>query len=66
MKWIYDNKTPSNRSVTFPYDPSKTTTDVRDFFLLSPNIKAISVKGINLNFENSDHNPVIIKVKLER
>jgi endonuclease/exonuclease/phosphatase family metal-dependent hydrolase len=63
-QWIYDNKTPSNRSVIAAYDPTSTTTTVIDLFLLSPNIMDISVKCINLNFENSDHNPVKIKVKL--
>ena len=63
-KWIFDRRTPSNRSVIAAYDPSTTTTTVIDFFLLSPNISPISVKGINLNFENSDHNPVKLNVRL--
>jgi hypothetical protein len=63
-KWVYDNKKPSNRSVISAYDPETTTTTVIDIFLLSPNIRDISVECINLNFENSDHNPVRIKVKL--
>jgi endonuclease/exonuclease/phosphatase family metal-dependent hydrolase len=63
-KWVYDNKTPSNRTVIAAYDPSTTTTTVIDLFLLSPNIKDISVECINLNFENSDHNPVRMKVRL--
>jgi endonuclease/exonuclease/phosphatase family metal-dependent hydrolase len=65
-KWKYDNHTPSNRTVITAYDPSSTTTTILDFFLLSPNIEEISVKCINLNFENSDHNPVKIKVKLKK
>jgi endonuclease/exonuclease/phosphatase family metal-dependent hydrolase len=64
-KWVYDSRTPSNRTVIASYDPSTTTTTVIDCFLLSPNIEAISVKCINLNFENSDHNPVKIKLKLK-
>jgi endonuclease/exonuclease/phosphatase family metal-dependent hydrolase len=63
-QWIYDNNTPTNRSVVAAYDPASTNTTVIDFFLLSPNIKDISVKCINLNFENSDHNPVEIRLKL--
>lgn len=63
-KWIFDNNIPSNRSVVAAWDPASTTTTVIDFFLLSPNIKALSVKCIDLGFENSDHNPVITKVKL--
>jgi endonuclease/exonuclease/phosphatase family metal-dependent hydrolase len=63
-KWVYDNRTPSNRTVIAAYDPSSTTTTVIDLFLLSPNIKYLDVECVNLNFENSDHNPVIIKIKL--
>jgi endonuclease/exonuclease/phosphatase family metal-dependent hydrolase len=63
--WAYDNTVPSNRSVTEPYDPSVTTTTIIDFFLLSPNVEEISVRCINLNFQNSDHNPVILNAKLK-
>lgn len=63
-KWVYDNKTPSNRTVIAAYDPATTTTTVIDIFLLSPNVREISVNCINLNFVNSDHNPVRVKVKL--
>ena len=64
-KWVYDNRTPSNRTVIASYDPATTTTTVIDCFLLSSNIEALSVKCINFNFENSDHNPVKIKFKLK-
>ena len=64
-KWVYDSTIPSNRTVIAAYDPLTTTTTVIDFFLLSPNIESVSIKCINLNFENSDHNPVIIKAKLK-
>lgn len=63
--WVYDNTNPSERSVVASYDAQVTPTTVYDFFLISPNVKALSVKCINLDFENSDHNPVIIKVKLK-
>lgn len=63
-KWVYDNKIPSNRSVIAAYNQKTTTTTVIDLFLLSPNISTMGAECINLNFENSDHNPVRIKVKL--
>lgn len=63
--WAYDNKNPTNRSVITTYDPASTTTTVIDFFLLSPNVESASVKCINLDFENSDHNPVIITAKFK-
>ena len=65
-KWLYDNRTPSERNVLTAYDPSSTTTNIFDFFLISPNIVSLSVEGIQLNFENSDHNPVRIKIKLQK
>jgi endonuclease/exonuclease/phosphatase family metal-dependent hydrolase len=64
-KWVYDNTTPSNRSVVTAYEPAKTETTVIDFFLLSPNVESISVKGMQLNFKYSDHNPVIAHLKLK-
>jgi hypothetical protein len=63
-KWAYDNTVPSNRTVSAPYNPATTSTTVIDFFLLSPNIESLAVKCIDLDFRNSDHNPVILKAKL--
>ena len=64
-KWIYDPSAPSFRTVMTAYDPVTTPTSVCDIFLLSPNIESVSVKCQNLGFTNSDHNPVIIRVKLK-
>jgi endonuclease/exonuclease/phosphatase family metal-dependent hydrolase len=64
-KWLYDNTNPSERSVVTAYDQSSTPTTILDFFLVSPNVEAKTVECINLNFKNSDHNPVIIKIKLK-
>jgi endonuclease/exonuclease/phosphatase family metal-dependent hydrolase len=64
-KWVFDTTSPSNRSVVTAYDPATTTTDVRDFFVISPNLESVSVKCYNLGFANSDHNPVIMQVKLK-
>jgi endonuclease/exonuclease/phosphatase family metal-dependent hydrolase len=64
-KWVYDNKVPSNRSVIEPYDRGTTTTTVIDFFLISPNVECVSVDCIDLDFRNSDHNPVRMKVRFK-
>ena len=64
-KWIFDPATPSFRTVIAAYDPATTPTSVCDIFLISPNIESVSVKCQHLGFTNSDHNPVIIKVKLK-
>jgi endonuclease/exonuclease/phosphatase family metal-dependent hydrolase len=64
--WLYDSKTPTNRSVVAAYDPATTTTTVIDHFLISPNIKSVFMDCINLGFESSDHNPVRIKIILQK
>ncbi len=63
-KWIYDQTTPSVRTLMAAYDPATTPTSVCDIFLISPNIESVSVKCHHLGFANSDHNPVIMQVKL--
>lgn len=63
--WLYDNALPTNRRVTAPYVKGKTLTTVIDFFLLSPNIKGVSVKNINVGFKFSDHQPVKATFKLK-
>lgn len=64
-KWIYDPSTPSVRTVSAAYDASTTPTSVCDIFLISPNIESVYVKCQDLGFANSDHNPVIMQVKLK-
>jgi len=63
-KWIYDPATPSVRTLDAAYIPSTTPASICDIFLISPNIEFVSVKCHHLGFTNSDHNPVIMKVKL--
>jgi endonuclease/exonuclease/phosphatase family metal-dependent hydrolase len=63
-QWIYDPATPSFRTLIAEYNPAITPTSVCDIFLISPNIESVSVKCQNLGFANSDHNPVIMQVKL--
>ena len=63
--WIYDPSTPSFRTLMAAYDPATTPTSICDIFLISPNVESVSVKCHNLGFANSDHNPVIMQVKLK-
>jgi endonuclease/exonuclease/phosphatase family metal-dependent hydrolase len=63
-KWIYDPSSPTVRTLMAAYDPATTPTSVCDIFLISPNIESVSVKCHHLGFANSDHNPIIIEVKL--
>lgn len=61
-KYIYDATTPTNRKLYEPYVKGQTDAVVIDYYLLSPNIYSISCKTIDLGFENSDHQPVYMKI----
>ncbi len=61
-QWAYDATIPTNRRLPTAYDEATSLTTVIDFFLVSPNVDVKQVKGIYLNFENSDHQPVELKV----
>jgi len=63
--WFYDNKTPSNRRLMIPYDPEKSLVTVIDYYLMSPNIKGVFKQTVNLDFQHSDHQPVLAKIRLE-
>lgn len=60
-QWAYDNETPTNRRVDKPYKKGVSRTTVIDFYLLSPNLKALDVNTLDINFNSSDHQPVILK-----
>lgn len=62
--WIFDANIPTNRSNASPYKKGVTATTILDFFLLSPNLKAIDVNTFDLGFKNSDHNPILIHFEL--
>lgn len=64
-KWGIDNNVPTNRSNESPFIDGKNFKTIIDGFLVSPNIKIIKVRGINLHFNDSDHNPVFIKILLQ-
>lgn len=62
--WAFDSTLPTNRRVAVPYDRSTSLTTVIDYYLLSPNIKLDEVKTADVNFEFSDHQPVLLKARL--
>lgn len=63
--WAFDKTVPSDRTVEKPYTPGENLLSVIDGFLVSDNIEVISTVGTDLNFKNSDHNPVTITFKLK-
>jgi len=64
-KWAFDPKSPTNRYLNENYTEGKTFTSIIDFFLVSPNVEVLQNKTFNLNFRNSDHNPVFMSFKLK-
>jgi endonuclease/exonuclease/phosphatase family metal-dependent hydrolase len=65
--WIYayDSTTATNRKNKTVFNPEKTFTTVIDYYFVSPNIEVTEVKGVNLGFDCSDHQPVRMQVKLK-
>jgi hypothetical protein len=62
--WAYDPLLPTNRRVALPYDKNISLTTIIDCFLLSPNIRMEHVETIDLDFQYSDHQPVILQASL--
>ena len=66
-QFVYDLSSPTCRLLNQPYDPSdmvNTQYYVIDGFIVSPNVTLNSVESVDLDFENSDHNPVRMNVTL--
>lgn len=63
--WIYSSNIPTNRRLKAAYQKGTTATTVIDFFLISPNIESVSTENIDFDFQNSDHQPVKMTVKLK-
>lgn len=53
-----DATTPSVRTNERPYRRGENYTTVIDGFIVSPNVATESVRGFDLDFQNSDHQPV--------
>ncbi|OAV44733.1 endonuclease/exonuclease/phosphatase family protein [Lewinella sp. 4G2] len=63
-KYAYDPGTASVRESHEPYDSHRTRRSVIDFYLLSPNLRIAQVKGLEMGFQHSDHQPVYLEVEL--
>jgi endonuclease/exonuclease/phosphatase family metal-dependent hydrolase len=62
--WVYDPTVPTNRKVSDPFKAGKTFVTLIDFFLISPNVRVKTVKGLDYQFQFSDHQPVWMEVEL--
>jgi len=63
-KLIFDDSSPTARSLSKPYDENSFKAVV-DGFIISNNIDVIQVKNLEYDFKYSDHNPVVMKFKLK-
>lgn len=63
--YAYDSTVATNRKNKTVFNPAKTFTTVIDYFFVSPNVEVTEVKGVNLGFEHSDHQPVKMQVRLK-
>lgn len=64
--WIicFDTKTPSNRLLDEAYSKGVTGSTTLDYFILSPNVQLKKIETLDLEFTDSDHNPVVMEVML--
>ena len=68
-KFVYDDTKPTCRSLKRKYNDEDAANHdwqyyVIDGFLVSPNVNTLSVDVIDLDFQNSDHNPVHMTFEL--
>ena len=70
LQFVMDNSSPSCRSLDKPLagndsDPSVFQYYIIDGFIVSDNLEINKITTKNLNFKNSDHNPVIMNVTVK-
>lgn len=61
----FDSSLATNRSNDKPYKAGETYTTLIDYFMTSPKVEVLSVRGIDMQFRWSDHQPVVLKVRLK-
>ena len=68
--FVYDDSKPTCRSLEAPYNDENAKAHkwqyyVIDVFIISPNIKKLSIDVIDMDFQHSDHNPVYMTFELK-
>ena len=58
-----DERTPSVRTNERPYKKDENYTTIIDGFVISPNVELLGVQAVDLDFQYSDHQPVIGKFR---
>jgi hypothetical protein len=64
-QFVFDPARPSNRFADIPYRKGVTRTTIIDFFVVSPNIEIKHITTIPAGFACSDHEPVVMGVRLK-
>jgi endonuclease/exonuclease/phosphatase family metal-dependent hydrolase len=67
FSFAFDMSVPTCRSLDAPYDGNRDTlvAYVIDGFIVSSNVKVNSVETVDLNFRNTDHQPVAMEFTLQ-
>lgn len=65
-QWAFDATAPTNRQNYQAFVKGENGTTCLDYFIVSPNVEILKTKTIDLNFEDSDHNPVYTKIRLKK
>ena len=63
---LYDRKNPTNREINAPFSIDDTEVTIIDFFIVSPNVEVQEIKTMSQKFSFSDHEPVIVKISLNK
>ncbi len=63
-QFAFDAEHPTNREIDTPLAKGKTNVTIIDFYILSPNIELEKIQVYSQNFQNSDHEPVFMKIKI--
>lgn len=63
--WVYDPQVATNRKIDAPYEAGRNFVTLIDFYLVSPNVRVLTVKAVDLQFRYSDHQPVYLEIELD-
>lgn len=64
--WAFDPSAPTNRHNDKAFVKGENGTTCLDYFVVSPNVEVLEIKTIDLSFEDSDHNPVFVRIALKK
>lgn len=64
-EFVFESVSPTNRNLDIAWDIQKTKTTIIDFFIVSPNIIIESIQTVSLNFDFSDHEPILFKFRID-